>query len=88
MSYTQRRPAGPRPRPSKSAAPAQPKPARALLDTPSAAKMIGMSSRTLEKWRTLGEGPPFLKFGRRVLYSRTDLESWIESRRRQSTSEV
>ncbi len=88
MSYNQRRPTGPGSRPSKPTAQAQPKPARALLDTPSAAKMMHMSSRTLEKWRSLGEGPPFLKFGRRVLYSRTDLEGWIESRRRQSTSEV
>ena len=43
-------------------------------DTESAAKQLGkLSPRTLEKWRILGEGPAFLKFGRKVVYSELDL---------------
>ena len=63
-------------------------PTRSLLDTGRAARMLGMSGRTLEKWRILGIGPPYLKLGRRVLYSSTDLDAWLKSRRRQSTSEL
>ncbi len=57
------------------------------VDTRQAAELIGMSRRTLEKWRGEGTGPPFLKLGRRVLYSVADLEEWLRSRRRYSTSE-
>ncbi len=61
--------------------------APANVDTWRAAELIGMSKRTLEKWRGEGTGPPFLKLGRRVLYSVADLEEWLRSRRRYSTSE-
>lgn len=46
-------------------------------DTESAAKQLGgqLSPRTLEKWRVLGEGPAFRKFGRKVVYSERDLEA-------------
>ena len=57
------------------------------VDIRRAAESLGMSPRTLEKWRVEGNGPPFLKLGRRVRYSVVDLESWIRTRRRQSTSE-
>ncbi len=79
----------------RSSAPASPSPARpdqraasapANVDTRRAAELIGMSKRTLEKWRSEGTGPPFLKLGRRVLYSVADLEEWLRSRRRYSTS--
>ncbi len=60
---------------------------RSHVDTRRAAELIGMSGRTLEKWRSEGTGPPFLKLGRRVLYSLADLETWVRSRRRLSTSE-
>ncbi len=57
------------------------------LDTIRAAKFVGLSKRTLEKWRYEGGGPPYLKLGRRVLYSLGDLEEWIGRQRRSSTSE-
>ena len=90
MSYFRHGTADPPQRPSKTTpAPGgrEARPERSFLDTRRAAKVIGMSRRTLEKWRTLGKGPPYLKLGRRVLYSSTDLEAWIESRRRLSMSE-
>ncbi len=57
------------------------------LDTIGAAKFVGVSKRTLEKWRYEGGGPPYLKLGRRVLYCLGDLEEWISRQGRSSTSE-
>ncbi|WP_426414171.1 hypothetical protein [Bradyrhizobium ganzhouense] len=37
--------------------------------------------------RVTGEGPPFAKLGRRVVYRQSDLDAWTASRVRTSTSE-
>lgn len=90
MSYFSQGTAGPPQHPSRTTpAPGgrEARPDRSLVDTRRAAKVIGMSRRTLEKWRALGKGPPYLKLGRRVLYSTTDLEAWLKTRRRVSTSD-
>lgn len=58
------------------------------LETEPAAQRLSLSPRTLEKWRMTGRGPTFMKLGRRVLYSETDLTAFAESRRRTSTSEA
>ena len=34
---------------------------------------------TLRNWRFLGQGPKYLKIGRRVLYRRNDLDRYLES---------
>lgn len=34
---------------------------------------------TLSQWRHRGEGPPYVKFGNRVLYRGDDLNRWIDS---------
>ena len=47
-----------------------------------AAVVIGLSHRTLTRYRITGGGPVFHKFGSKVLYARFDLESWIEARQR------
>jgi len=57
------------------------------LGTHDAARFLGISARTAEKWRLTGEGPPFLKIGRRVLYDLGDLEEYLASCRRRSTSD-
>jgi hypothetical protein len=33
---------------------------------------------TLDRWRKRGEGPPYIKVGRDIYYSRTAILSWIE----------
>lgn len=43
---------------------------------------------TLAKWRLSGFGPSYLKLGSRVAYRRSDVEAWLESRRRNSTSQA
>lgn len=45
-----------------------------------AAKLIGLSRRTLQRFRTEGNGPAFLRVAtRRVIYTRSDIESWTNS---------
>lgn len=36
----------------------------------------GISERTLERWRWLGEGPAYLKIGGRVVYRLEDVEHY------------
>lgn len=60
---------------------------RQFLPTTEAANVLGLSPRTLEKFRLTGEGPAFHKFGRRCLYQMADLEAWAAGRRRRSTSD-
>ena len=58
------------------------------LSTPAAAALLGLSPRTLDRYRVNGEGPQFHKFGRRVRYARADLLAWAAGRRRSSTSDA
>jgi predicted DNA-binding transcriptional regulator AlpA len=52
------------------------------------AAKIGMAVSTLNKWRVKGFGPRFIKLGKRVLYRDEDIELFINSSIRRSTSEV
>jgi hypothetical protein len=58
-----------------------------LLTQRDAANMLRLSQRTLERWRVSGDGPCFVKAGRRVAYRPADLDAWIAARVRHSTSE-
>lgn len=60
---------------------------QSFFDTPQAAKYLGLSRRTLEKFRCTGSGPAYLKLGRRAMYTLADLDEWAMSRRRTSTSD-
>ena len=53
-----------------------------------AATYIGLSASTLNKLRVFGGGPVFLKIGRRVAYDVADLDAWLQSKRRRSTSDT
>ncbi len=57
------------------------------LNTREAAIHLGLSTRTLDRYRVSGDGPVFLRFGGRVRYLREDLDAWARSRRRKSTSD-
>lgn len=52
-----------------------------------AAEYLSLSANTLNKWRTQGRGPRFVKLGRSVCYRREDLEAWLQQQSRGSTSE-
>jgi predicted DNA-binding transcriptional regulator AlpA len=58
-----------------------------LLDTTQVAETLGLSARTLEAYRRTGQGPRYVKFGRRALYAPEDVSVWVESRKRTSTKE-
>lgn len=55
------------------------------LGTKEAAAYLGLSPKTLEKLRVTGEGPPYAKAGRRVIYDRRDLDRWVAERKRRFT---
>jgi predicted DNA-binding transcriptional regulator AlpA len=55
--------------------------------TKEAAKILGLSFRTLEKHRTYGTGPRFSKLGGRVVYRMQDLQAWASRGSRRSTSD-
>lgn len=59
-----------------------------LLTVEEAAERLRLSVSILNKWRVSGDGPAFLKLGRRVLYSVADLDAWATAGRRNSTSEA
>ncbi len=57
------------------------------LRTPAAAEYIGSTKSTLEKRRLTGDGPPYSKLGKVVVYDTADLDEYLVSRRRRSTSD-
>ena len=59
-----------------------------LLNQDQAAEALAVPPRTLERWRSHGGGPPFVRVGRHVRYRFRDLQAWIESRTFKSTSEA
>jgi predicted site-specific integrase-resolvase len=52
-----------------------------------ARKLKHTSPRTLERWRTLGTGPRYVKVGRRVLYRDEDIDQWMDQQTRSHTHE-
>jgi hypothetical protein len=58
-------------------------------DTRSQAERLGLKPKTLENWRCLGKGPPFIKLGdgpgASVVYDDDDVDAWLAARRRNST---
>jgi excisionase family DNA binding protein len=59
----------------------------ALLNQREAAELLSISERTLERKRVEGTGPRYVKAGRSVRYRQSDIETWINSRLVQSTSD-
>ena len=58
-----------------------------LLKTAQAAVALDVSPRTLERYRVVGGGPRYVKVGRLVRYLPSDLERWLKSRGRKTTSD-
>ena len=59
------------------------------LTVAGAAEYVGLAVSTLNKLRMTNLGPRFLKISdRRVVYDSADLDAWLESRRRTSTSDA
>ena len=60
---------------------------RTLLTQKEVAHWLGVSERTLERYRVIGTGPQFVRLDRLVRYRLSDIEEWIESSIRRSTSD-
>lgn len=60
----------------------------ACMTLPQAADYLGMAIATLNRWRCHGEGPMYLKIGRSIRYRKSDLDEFLNSCERKSTSEV
>ena len=58
-----------------------------VLKASQVAEQLGLSESTLAKMRLSGDGPPYSKLGRRVVYRPDDIDAWIASNRFRSTSE-
>jgi len=53
-----------------------------LLTPEQAAAKLAINPKTLAQWRYRGEGPTFVKLGKRaVRYDIADLDAWIESQK-------
>jgi len=50
----------------------------AYLTERAVAELLGLSAGLLRKWRLFRTGPPYLKLGRLVRYSRADVLVWIK----------
>ncbi len=61
---------------------------KSYLRTNAAADYVGLAVSTMAKARVEGWGPPYIKTGRIILYDRDDLDNWLASRKRTSTSDA
>jgi hypothetical protein len=52
---------------------------RGYFETAAAAAFTDLSPAYLRLLRSRGEGPPYYRLGRRVVYKREDLTEWVES---------
>jgi predicted DNA-binding transcriptional regulator AlpA len=64
-----------------------------IIYPPKLAQALGVSEATLQLWRQNGNGPPFVKMGKNVLYRVSDVHRWLENNitdrvRERTTTEV
>jgi hypothetical protein len=60
---------------------------RKMMRPAEAARYCGSTPSTFAKFRLYGTGPIHIKIGHRVVYDPDDLDHWLASRRRSSTSD-
>ncbi len=60
----------------------------ALINEKAAAAFLGVTGRSLQKWRQVGGGPRYVSLSARCLrYRRIDLKAWSDERLRKSTAD-
>jgi excisionase family DNA binding protein len=57
-----------------------------LLTIAEAALLLRAPVATLRYWRHLGTGPHSFRLGRRILYRRDDLHTWIDAQHQQGSN--
>ena len=56
-----------------------------FISTSKASEMFGLSESYLNKLRSKGGGPVFLKIGKRVIYNLNDFKNWLKKHERKNT---
>lgn len=51
-----------------------------LMTTEDLAELLGVTDRTIKRWRTTGDGPPHMMFGRTVRYHPARVQAWMLAR--------
>ena len=52
-----------------------------LTEAEFAARYLNGARRTAQRWRTTGDGPPFVRLGpRRIAYRESDCQAWAAAR--------
>lgn len=59
-----------------------------LLDPAELSRRIGVGTGCLAKWRMTGDGPAYIRVGRRIHYDPRDVQAWLEARRVNSTCDA
>lgn len=59
-----------------------------LVDRETAAHLLGVAPRTLDRWHGEHVGPPRLQIGRKVRYRRTSLDNWVRGLERRGRESV
>jgi len=57
-----------------------------LIDQRAMSKILRITTKTAEAWRSRGGGPRYVKVGALVRYRKSDIAEWIERRTIDSTS--
>lgn len=50
-----------------------------LLTEAAASRLLCLSNRTLQSWRSKRRGPPFVRVGRAIRYDRQHLIEWMKA---------
>lgn len=50
-----------------------------LLSEADMAKEIGVSVRTVKRWRAMPNGLPYVPIGKRIFYRRASFQKWVET---------
>jgi hypothetical protein len=45
---------------------------------------LDICTKTLDRWRAFGSGPPVTKIGRKSYYSRASVTAWLQAREQQN----
>jgi predicted DNA-binding transcriptional regulator AlpA len=56
------------------------------LRVPAAAEYCQIAKSTLDKLRVYGGGPIFIRVGKRIIYDRADLDTWLLDRKVANTA--
>jgi predicted DNA-binding transcriptional regulator AlpA len=57
-----------------------------LLTADEAAERLRAAPNTLRYWRYTGDGPRFIRVGRKVLYRESALNTWLQARESEDNS--